>query len=173
MYSDKKIPKLVVFDLDYTLWPFWVDTHVTPPFVKRNSSIIDSHGKKVSSYPEVSKVLESFSRLGCDLALASRTGEIDGANQLVSLFGWEHFFKYKEIYPGSKIKHFQNFKRKANIKFEEMLFFDDEYRNIRDVSKLMVVCVLVDNGMTLEVMEHGLKQFSASHHSTCEFSLSL
>lgn len=31
-------PQLVVFDLDYTLWPLWVDTHVDPP-LKRTKHI--------------------------------------------------------------------------------------------------------------------------------------
>lgn len=44
---------------------------------------------------------------GYILAVASRTGEMKGANQLLKLFGWEKYFKYKEIYPGSKVNHFK------------------------------------------------------------------
>lgn len=37
------LPKLMAFDLDYTLWPFWVDTHVSAPVKPRdnNSRCVD------------------------------------------------------------------------------------------------------------------------------------
>lgn len=37
------LPKLIAFDLDYTLWPFWVDTHVSAPVKARdnNSRAVD------------------------------------------------------------------------------------------------------------------------------------
>ena len=39
------LPRLLVFDLDYTLWPFWVDTHVTPPL-----KVKDGGSKAVDRY---------------------------------------------------------------------------------------------------------------------------
>lgn len=41
-----------------------------------------------------------------------------------------------------------------------MMFFDDEQRNISDLNKVGVLSILVKNGMTHEVIDHGLKKFS-------------
>ena len=72
-----------------------------------DDKIYDRHGQLVKCFPEVPDVLESLQQQGYQLGVASRTGEISGANQLIKLFGWEKFFSYKEIYPGCKITHFK------------------------------------------------------------------
>ncbi|EHB03397.1 Magnesium-dependent phosphatase 1, partial [Heterocephalus glaber] len=103
-----RLPKLTVLDLVYTLWPFWADTHVDPPFHKSgDGSIRDRRGQSIRLYPEVPSVLERLQSLQVPVAAASLTGEVEGANQLLELFGLVRYFVHREIYPGSKVTHFE------------------------------------------------------------------
>ncbi len=56
-------------------------------------------------------------------------------------------------------KFFFRIKKKSGIKFSEMIFFDDEYRNIRDLERLGVLSILVQNGMNMDLLNQGLKLF--------------
>ncbi|XP_064467660.1 magnesium-dependent phosphatase 1-like [Ornithodoros turicata] len=153
-------PKLIVFDLDYTLWPFYVDTHVTPPFKKAsNGDIMDTCGRRISVYPDVPEMLERLSREHYTLGIASRTEEPDAARELLGLLDWNKYFTYQEIYPACKVRHFNKFASKTGIPYRDMLFFDDEYRNIRDVSKLGVTCIHAQHGMSNQILEEGLRKF--------------
>lgn len=66
-------------------------------------------GQRIRYYNDVPEVLENLSKKGYDIGIASRTSEIEGANQLLDLFGWDKFIKYKEIYPGCKTTHFSKY----------------------------------------------------------------
>ncbi|CAH8602744.1 unnamed protein product [Heterobilharzia americana] len=104
------LPRLIVFDLDFTLWPLWCDTHVSPPFIRKNNVIYDVNERRVDVYPDSEKILRIISESPViKLACASRTSAINVAQQLLRILGWSNLFDYTEIYPGSKISHFKRY----------------------------------------------------------------
>ncbi|KAF4636605.1 hypothetical protein G7Y89_g1478 [Cudoniella acicularis] len=148
-FLDGPLPKLIVFDLDYTLWPFWVDTHVTPPLKASSAhdSAKDRFGETFSFYHEVPSILHSLRERGIKVGVASRTSAPDLGREMLRLLHISDgegkkrkaidYFDHMEIYPGSKITHFTKLQKATGLKFEEMLFFDDESRN-RNVETLGV-----------------------------------
>lgn len=143
---------LIVFDLDFTLWDCggtWCD-HTNPPYYRQNGIMHDDVGRSISLYPDVLELLHNLHSMPHVLAIASRTTAPDQANELMTLFEIRKFFHHFEIYPGSKISHFMALQEKTGIPYREMIFFDDEYRNIEEVGRLGVKTVFVEDGLSMK-----------------------
>lgn len=161
------LPKIIIFDLDYTLWPFWVDTHVTPPLKPSaaHTSATDRYSESFAFYTDVPYILSTLPSLGITLCIASRTSAPSQARDLLKMLhlpngnkAQEAFSGSMEIYPGSKIKHMESIHKKTGIPYEEMLFFDDEQRNI-ETEKLGVTMKLVRDGVTWDEIEKGVQMW--------------
>jgi magnesium-dependent phosphatase 1 len=143
-------PALVVFDLDFTLWDCggtWCDC-LRPPFhAGGRGEVKDGWGSEVTLYPDILEILDALDRAGVPAAVASRTQEPTWADELLRLLGVHHRFAHHEIYPTRKTRHFASLRSRSGVPFEEMVFFDDEHRNIVDVSALGVRCNLVSRGV--------------------------
>ncbi|KAI9852679.1 MAG: hypothetical protein M1824_001826 [Vezdaea acicularis] len=162
------LPQLIVFDLDYTLWPFWVDTHISTPIKAANAAhtaIIDRSGDEFTFYPDVPDILLALRAKGVKLAAASRTSAPSLARKLLGPHGlWVGgekagaFFDELEIFPGNKKEHFKRLREKFGVPFEEMLFFDDEERN-RNVEEWGVVMCLVRGGVSKGEFDRGVGEW--------------
>ncbi|KAI4624718.1 hypothetical protein J4E83_004394 [Alternaria metachromatica] len=164
------LPKIVVFDLDYTLWPFWVDTHVTPPLkpVEGGLKVKDKYGEGFGFYNDVGGVLEALKHKNILIAAASRTCAPDLGREMLKLLKIPSangsssraidYFDHMQIYPGSKTTHFQRIHRDSGIEYEEMLFFDDESRN-KNVEVLGVTMQLIKDGVTRDVIDRGVQSW--------------
>ncbi|KAI1659837.1 magnesium-dependent phosphatase-1 [Daldinia decipiens] len=81
------LPRAIVFDLDYTLWPFWVDTHVYPPLRPNlaHNACTDKVGETFAFYDDVPSVLHGLARAGIKLGVASRTHAPDLGREMLKL----------------------------------------------------------------------------------------
>jgi magnesium-dependent phosphatase 1 len=168
------LPKVVVFDLDACCWfPEMYMVRRGPPFTKTSeNACAASDGEAIKLLGQTRKVWETISNgdewQDCRVAVASRCDEPDWARQLLKLFTiddgrsfWQALDdgRLAEIYKGNKKTHLKALKQKTGVAFEDMLFFDDDMENIRNVSELGVVSVLTPEGVTADAWEQGLRRF--------------
>lgn len=161
------LPKLVVFDLDDTVWYPEMYMLYGGPFRKDNEGrVYDRRGTEVTIIEGARQVLEKLQKDHPEVKIgwASRTNYPEWAYQCLKLFeingvSLSELGHFHEIYPGDKKSHFRCFKKDSGFDFHEMVFFDNENRNCISVRTLGVKCIYTPNGMTYEAWEKGLKLF--------------
>ncbi|KAK0643752.1 acid phosphatase-domain-containing protein [Cercophora newfieldiana] len=174
------LPRLIVLDLDYTLWPFYSDIHISTPVRAaagpNPSAVTDRNGESFSLYPDAPHILHLLSSLPSSpirLAVASKSPVGDLCREVLKLLRLpagppagttpstktiEVFDGGLEIYEGTKLHHFEVISRRTGIPYDQMLFFDDERPN-REVEKLGVTMRLVDDGLSWGELERGIHQW--------------
>lgn len=156
-----------MFDLDFTLWDCggtWCDC-LSPPFRLQEERVLDRNGRHVQLYADVLDILEHCDTQNIAFAVASRTEQPVWANELLNLLGITHRFAFSEIYPSSKLRHFAALQQASGFEYTEMLFFDDEMRNIREVSKWGVTSIHVAGGMTMQLFHDSLSKHRKNQRS--------
>ncbi|TPX34125.1 hypothetical protein SeMB42_g07364 [Synchytrium endobioticum] len=150
----KRFPELVVFDLDFTIWPVYMDSYTSGPPFKRaaNFAIQDRAGDKVCLYPDVHDIMYSIktAKLSTKIGIASRSHTPEwcrAALALLTIRAPSHpplaenhpdhkpilsYIDQHEIYPGSKVSHFKQLSKRLGVPYTSMVFFDDEPRNIKE-----------------------------------------
>lgn len=176
-------PRVVLFDLDWTLWQLDVDTHVEEPFTRRPSGeVVDRHGCRIELFPDTRRVLLDLKEKSVTIAFVSRTTDGAAAQALLralplhlppekeaearaaaSLSLWDLLSSsaYFQAYPGSgsaKKRHFEAIHAASLAPRSEWLFFDDMRDNIEQARREGVISVhLGHEGLTWSRYVEGLQ----------------
>ncbi|SGZ58356.1 CIC11C00000003820 [Sungouiella intermedia] len=177
----KGYPSAIVFDLDYTLWPWWCDCHISPPIKKKTECrLIDSSGEVLELYEDVQSIFQELEEKNVILIGASRTATPEIAISILSSFVINgkrmiDYFHTLQWGQHSKVRHIKKAAKELGLEQDlldgNLLLFDDESRN-KDVTSIKCNFVLVpDNkaGLTRDVFENGINKWrlTKAEFSTC------
>lgn len=182
--SNRKLPKVIIFDLDGCLWTpemyqivFYMGGKGAPfrddPDCNEGG-LLTVTNKPVKLLGDVRSVFREIRQDpafdSVQIGVSSRTDKPDWARELLEKFtvvpghNGERVF-LKDIFNGpleiakdAKVEHFARIRDVTGCTYEEMVFFDNEYDNCRKVAELGVSVVYCPDGVTWALWEQGLKE---------------
>lgn len=169
-------PKLIAFDLDATVWvpemyelwggggPFKaVQTGGTC------SKLVDKSGKEVLLLESIQQIFTEITAWGegVKIAWVSCCDEPSWADECLNLFTTAEgatlssICDSSQIFKANKQTHFARLKAQfPDISYDEMIFFDNEEGNIRNVEKIGVHCVHCPTGINMALWSQTLERYA-------------
>jgi magnesium-dependent phosphatase 1 len=159
-------PKLIVFDLDNTIWTpelYQIRRYTSSPRAHRDVRLFPGARIWLDRIRDPLQKQQYFPNI--QFAIASRTKSVEIAHDLLDQFGIRDIFDYIEIFPGDKTRHFENIRRASGREYHEMIFLDDardgRYGNCVPVSSLGVLAVHCQHGLhEYEILERALQFYA-------------
>ena len=172
---DPSMPRLVVFDLDFTLWqPELYQLSSGPPFKAcSDGCVLTTRGERLDLFPAARAALRELADAGVPVAIASRASEASWAMEIMRLLRVDKRRTVADvvgsspvvIQGGSKVKHLKHIASETGVPLHDILFFDNERSNIAEVEKIGPTCVYCPRGMKDGVYRDGLAQHLGSTSS--------
>jgi magnesium-dependent phosphatase 1 len=187
--ADERRLRLVVFDLDYTVWqPEMYQLYGGPklvPLVNRRGysldevrtnvdgkMLVDNSNTPIRVFPGAAHALCEIHRLaeeGHDIraAVASRTDEPQWAHTCMQHLQLPNGQTLKSMFQDrividcfhSKTYHLERLHFQTGVPFKDMVFFDNEYWNIECVKQAGVRSIYTPKGMSKEAWKEALRDF--------------
>lgn len=169
-------PSLLVFDCDWTLYPYDCDKDRLAPFSRTPwGEIRDAYYRPSDPYHSVPAIFGAIADAGIPVAFLSRNPSAGQVRNLLSTIPcktktsltpktlWDtmpshdYFHAYSSNNTPGKTRHFTAIKSITGLNFNTMLFFDDLPDNIKVAQRQGTTSVLLNNGLTLEAFLSGLE----------------
>ena len=174
VFKERK-PSIIVFDCDWTLYPYDCDKERIAPFHKTSHGLTDGWGQWSEPYPDVPRILGAIVDAGIPVAFLSRNPSADSLENLLrtiplysetrgTLSLWDampsrdYFQAYSSSgYGKGKDRHFAALRAATGVPFNHMLFFDDMKDNIDAAAEQGTTSVLLGKpGLTLPAFIAGI-----------------
>lgn len=168
-------PAVIVFDCDWTLYPYDCDKDRGAPFTRNLSGVNDFWGRWSDPYPDVPHILGAILDAEIPVAFLSRNPSADAVENLLrtiplyskkrgTLSLWAampnrtYFHAYSAGGVGKgKDRHFAELRMITGIPFNQMLFFDDMKDNIEAAAAQGTTGVLLGRpGLTWAAFTAGI-----------------
>ncbi len=105
------LPKVVIFDLDKTVWDVYAAEQTFPPYRRISTNEIrDSVGKCIRSYKDIPVIMEALCARGIRIALASLSPSFEKCDALLSALNLKQYIAQDLVQirqEPSKLPHFR------------------------------------------------------------------